>query len=183
MFNFVNEAWVSQKQCGSQNVSNNRKHIQYYLIKDQQGSSLVTGVPQPLQELLGGTVNAAFALHRLHKHCGDLARLYDLPGLLEVAVLRERHPGHDGLEWLPVLALAGERERAHGPAVEAVAEREELDGRAPAGVRRPLELAGELDGRLVGLGAAVGQEGAVREGRLHEPLGEIHLQEEGREGG
>src|SRR5262249_14910290 len=65
---------------------------------------------------------------------------------------------------------AGQRHGAVGPAVEGA---DEGDGARPAGVP-----AGELEGGLEGLGAAVGEEdafGAAARGDLAQALGEIDL--------
>ena len=43
------------------------------LIKDEQSASLVTQLPQALQECLGGHVDATLSLDRLHNDCSSLA--------------------------------------------------------------------------------------------------------------
>ena len=73
--------------------------------------------------------------------------------------------GHHRLEARVILGLGRRRERGVGPAVEAALHRDDLEPArgVPVGP-------GELDGRLVGLGAAVAEEALAAERPLRERL-------------
>ena len=74
-----------------------------------------------------------------------------------------------GLEHLVLLGLAGGVEGGQGPAVERpVGAGHDVAAAAP-------ELAGQLDGRLVGLGTAVAEEGLVRKRMVAEQLRQFDL--------
>ena len=75
-----------------------------------------------------------------------------------------------GAEALQVLRLAAGRDGGQGPAVEGALERDDAEALGVA--VRGMVLAGHLDGRLVGLGAGIGEEHHVREGVLDQALGQ-----------
>src|SRR5690606_32045843 len=119
--------------------------------------------------------HARLALHGLDDERGDLAALGHGRGrerLLERGDVVERDeldPARERLERLAVRGLRRQRERPHGPAVEAALERE--DARASRAARH-------LERRLVGLRARVREEHARALGCLGEreqALGERDL--------
>src|SRR5439155_964624 len=116
---------------------------------------------------------ARFALERLEQHGAGL-RGHGLLQLFDVAKIEKAEPGRERAETLLVLGLPGGGERAQGAAVEGVVEAEDLD---PLGrTFHYMPVAGELDHRLVGLGPAVAEEGALeRRARPGELLGEPDL--------
>ena len=105
----------------------------------------------PAKYSRGGRVDPALALHRLEQHGGHRRVEGSLEGV-------EVDPGHvaeplgQRLERLVLGGLAGGVQRGERAAVEG-AEGAHDDVAAP-----PTELAGQLDGALVGLGAGVGEE-------------------------
>ena len=105
-----------------------------------------------LEELGLAEIDAALALHDLQHHGGGVVvhLLFELGEVVERRVLEAFDDGHEGLT---VLLGEGGAQRPHGAAVEAAHGAHEL---LLAGGE-----AGELDGRLDGLGARVAQEGAV----------------------
>ena len=114
----------------------------------------------PASPLMGSTKSAATA--------SSSVRLERLDRRRDVL-----HPARQRLERLAHVRLAGERERAHRAAVERVDEREHPGARAAG-----LLQSGELERRLVRLGARVAEEHAAllagaRE--ADEPLGELEL--------
>jgi hypothetical protein len=89
---------------------------------------------------------------------------------VDVAVRDEADIHPEGLERLPDGGLARQRQRAHGPAVEAVLRG---DDHRPVGPGMPPD---QLERGLVGLGAGVGQEHpAVGLQQAEQPLGQLHL--------
>src|SRR5204862_4965066 len=98
--------------------------------------------------------NAGLALDRLEHHGAGLRGGGGLQGR-RVAVLEEAEAFGERAEPLLVFRLAGGRERAEGAAMEGVVEAEDLDPlRVAVG---DVEVARELDHRLVRLGAAVAE--------------------------
>ena len=93
---------------------------------------------------------------------------------LGVAERNETHLGQERAEALPVLGLAGDRERAHGAAVETALEGDEFDAIWFA-THHGLIAPRELERRLVGLGARVTEEDLAGEGALGQGLGQKNL--------
>ena len=93
-----------------------------------------------------------------------------------VAVRDEGDVAGQRLERLAVGGLAGERQRAHGAAVEGA-----LGGDQPGAPGAP----GQLEGGLVGLGAGVGEEhpAVPAPSSAEQPLGELDLRAAGEEVG
>ena len=82
----------------------------------------------------------------------------------DVAVRHVRHAGRERLERRPLARLAGERQRAHGAAVERLLRGDDV-GTAGA--------AGHLERGLVGLGARVAEQHPARGAeQLQQPLGQ-----------
>jgi len=96
------------------------------------------------------------------------------PRRLQVGEGDEAHVGEQRAEALPVLGLAGHRQRAEGPAVEALVEGDDLHPARLAAHHR-LVAPRELQGGLVGLGARIAEEDLAREGAPGEGLGEADL--------
>ena len=121
------------------------------LVDHEEDAALVAEPADALEVLGRRRVHAALALHRLEQHRGHrrvegrLERVEVVPGDVPEA-LGQR------LERLVLGGLAGGVERGEGAAVER-AEGAHDDVAAPAA-----ELAGQLEGALVGLGAGVGEE-------------------------
>ena len=71
------------------------------------------------------------------------------------------------------LLLAGGRNRGHGAAMEGIGGGDDFVALRSIGVAAV--LAGQLDGRLVGLGAAVAEEGLIGKGVVAEQLRQFDL--------
>ena len=118
-------------------------------------------------------VDAAFALEDLDADAADVGGERGLE-CGDVVEGDELDVGHDGLEGLAVGGLVRGGDGAHGAAVEAVLEREELRADALAfGAEQAGVRAGELERGLPGFGAGVGEEDAVEAGDLGEAEGEL----------
>ena len=151
------------------------------LVGDQQDAMAVADAADLLQEVGRGDDIAAFALDGLDEDGGDFfgrqdgleELLFDVAGATEregffflraaataaigIGIANVRDAGDKGSEAALLLGLrAGERERAHGAAVEGA---EEADDVLAAGV-----VAGELHGALDGFGAGVAVVEPVRAG-------------------
>ena len=112
--------------------------------------------------------HAALALQRLAEHGAGLGpdEPFDRRRVAELGVheaLGQR------LEALVELGLAGGGDRGQGAAVEGAQQRDHL-----VAARAAVD-AGQLDGRLVGLGAGIAQEHPVGEAVGHEQLGQLDL--------
>ena len=144
-------------------------HAGLHLVEDQQQLVLVGQLAQSFQVAGRRQVDAAFALDRLDQDGTGLA--IDQPGHgLEVAEGGIAEAGQQRLDALVVLRLAGGGERAEGSAMEAV---EHGDDLVAAGLA---VQAGQLDGGLVRLGAAVAEEAlAFPAGAFAEGLGQLAL--------
>ena len=122
-----------------------------HLVENQQQLVLVGQLAQAGQETVGRNADAAFALDRLDHDGGRLVVDQPRHGL-QVAKGGVDEAGHQRPEPLVVLRLGRGRGGAQRPAVEAALERDDLV--ALLGRVQP----GELDRRLVGLGARVAEE-------------------------
>ena len=109
------------------------------------------------QVALGGRDDAALPLGRLQEDGGHVLGDRCLQGL-GVAVGDEADGRAERRERRADRLLAGDRERAHGPAVEAVLGGDEHRGRWSLTLLAPHQL----DRGLVGLGAGVGEEDRAR---------------------
>ena len=139
------------------------------LVDDEQRAVPVRELARGHEEPVGQLDDAGLALDRLDEERGDgvvegcLERLDRRRDVLDAAGQR--------LERLAHVRLAGEGERAHGAAVEAVDEREH----AGAGAARVVQ-ARELERGLVRLGARVAEPGTAvvaRAGEARDALGEL----------
>ena len=129
-----------------------------HLVEDEQSRSCSSASARASLERLGGErPHAALALHRLEEDRGGVGadRLGERLGRREANARDER------LERRALRRLAGDRERAHRPAVERAFERDEPG--APGRLARP------LDRGLDRLGAGVAEEGV----RAAEALGQL----------
>ena len=119
---------------------------------------LVGDPPRGREVALGRDLDAGLALDRLEQDrrgpVGD--RLGERP---LVAVRHEGDVARQRLERLAVGRLGGQRQRAHGAAVEAA-----LGGHDVGAAGAP----GQLERRLVGLGAGVGEEHLARPPRVEQ---------------
>ncbi len=128
------------------------------------------------EELGADEVDAAFALEDLEGDGAEILWIFakGFAQRADVVEGNEFDAGHDGGEGLAVGGLVGRGDGAHGAAVEAVFEGEDLGadlfafGAEQAGVG-----AGELERGLPGFGAGVAEEDAVEAGDLGEALGEF----------
>ena len=107
----------------------------------------------PCEVVAGGRVHAALALHRLEQDRGRRVGSRRRSSVVEVVPRDVAEPLGQRLERLVLGRLAGGVERGERAAVEAAVGADTTTWRP-----RPPELAGELDGALVGLGAGVGEE-------------------------
>ena len=150
------------------------------LVEPQQGAVLAGDLTRPGEVVVRGGDHARLPLERLEDDGRGLVG--DGSGQrIGVAVGHERDVARQRLERLAVGLLGGQRERAHRAAVEGALGGDHV-GAAGA--------SGQLEGRLVGLGAGVGEEhlaGAIewsdarssllnhREEESQQPLGERDL--------
>ena len=141
-------------------------HADLDLVEYEQHVALVAQCAQALQELVAGYVDAALCLDRFDE---------DGTGLLRERLLHRRQVVEVGkvdarqqrFEPLVILGLPRRRDGADGAPVERIVEGEEAELASGDGVA---PLAGELEGRLPGLGAGVAEEHAVGEGVFHQQL-------------
>ena len=147
-------------------------HAGLDLVEDQADAGLVAELAQPGQVPVVGDVHAALALDGLDHDARGVA----VDGALQRAEIVEGdvlEAARQRLEPVVVLLLRGGGDGGERPAVEAAPHRDDV-----AAIARPVllgPLPRELDRRLVGLRARVGEEHAVGEGVLAEELGEVGL--------
>ncbi len=122
-----------------------------HLVDDQQQVALVAQPPHALEELDGGRVDPAFALHRLEEDRGH-RRVDGRLERVEVVPRDVAEPLGQRLERLVLGRLARGVQGGQGAAVEGAVGADDL----VLPVAAP--LAGELQRGLVGLGAGVGEE-------------------------
>ncbi len=135
------------------------------LIDEQESAGGVAEGAARGEELLADRVDATLALDGLDADGAEFAAVAGGELLLEVVDVvegDELDAGDQGIEGLAVLGFVGGRDRAHGAAMEAMLEREDLgsDG-ATLGAEEFGVDAGELERRLPGLGARVAEEDAI----------------------
>src|SRR5205807_473775 len=114
------------------------------LVDDEEGTRLIAELPEPAQVVLVGDVDPALALDALDEHAGG-AVIDRALHRAQVVVGHVLEAGHQWLEAVMVLLLAGGRDRRERAPVERVPRGDELDpvrGDPLAGV-----LPGELEGR------------------------------------
>jgi len=147
------------------------------LIEDEHGADGVAALAEDEQELGRRDVDAALALDRLDDDTARLVRDQGLE-LRDVVVRAVLEPGDHGREGGLVFRVRGRGQSAHAATMKGVVEGDELVLRA-RGVEGASDLAGELDGRLVGLGARVGDKDlrGVAHGAGLEGLGDEELAE------
>ena len=144
-------------------------HAGLHLVHQEQEVVLLAERSDAFDELGRGGDDAALGLDGL-EHDGDgLIREGGLDGGEVVVIGIGKADGHR-VEALLDLLLGGGRAHGQGPAVEALIEGDHF---VAAAVGRAPE-AGDLDHILVGLGAGVGEEGAVAARELGEALGQEH---------
>ena len=133
------------------------------LVQHQQPVVGVAYLAQARQVVVVRDLHAAFAGDRFHQH-GDHVGIVGGNGAyrLEIVVGRAHETLYQWLEAGLHLAVAGGGEGGQGPAVKAAFH--DHDGRA-LDVAGAAVQAGQLDGRLVGLGARVAEEGPVHAGQ------------------
>ena len=141
-----------------------------HFVEHQQQLVLVGQLAQPGQEAVGRNADAAFALDRLDQDRRGFVVDQPRHGV-EIAERGVDEAGHQRPEALVVFRLSGGGDRAHRAAVEAALERDDLVA-AFGGVVQP----GELDRRLVGLGAGIAEERLAAETPFRKGLGPKPLQ-------
>ncbi len=123
-----------------------------HLVDDHQHAALVAERPDALEVVGGRRVHAALALHRFDHHRRDRRDRSPRRARRGRRTRTWRNPSGIGWNGSCLVGLAGRGERGERAAVEAAERRH--DDVAPAAA----ELAGELERRLVGLGARVAEE-------------------------
>ena len=133
-------------------------HAALDLVEDERRLMLGRQFAAGLQKFRCRLLNAAFALDGLQHDAADLV-VHGGTQSFDIVARHEAHALQHGIEIFAVLGLAGERQRAHGAAVERIVERD--DDR----LLRPTDGvsggAHHFQRAFDGLGAAVGEEGAV----------------------
>ena len=118
-------------------------------VEDEGGLMLAAQIPQTAQELRRADVDAAFSLCGLNDH-GAGGRADLLARRRQIVERRESDARQERSKWLPISGLVGNRQRAHGTAVEAAVEGEDLN---LVFSLRSRPLAGKLERALDSLGA------------------------------
>jgi hypothetical protein len=147
-------------------------HARLDLIDEEERPVIVGELPEPRQKPGRRREDAPFAEHRLNEDRGHVGA-HGGGGRLEIAVVDVRHAWQGRPEALAVFRVPGDGDGPEGAAVERVFERDDA-----VAVRLALGeevAAGELDHRLVGLGAGVAEEGPVKAGHRAELLGEAQV--------
>ena len=127
-----------------------------HLVEHQQQVAFVADPPQPLEEARRRGHHAPFTQNRLDENAAGAVVDEPLHGG-EVAVRGILKAGEHRPEALVVFRLGGRRHAAHGAAVKAPLEGDDLVLLAVGPEPH------ELDRRLVGLGARVAEEGLAAE--------------------
>ena len=147
-------------------------HAALDLVQDQERAVGRRQPPRRVQELRRARNHAPFTLHRLQDHRADL-----VAGLREYLLQRRhvvvrdvREAGRIGAESRRVLRLAAGGDREQRAPVEAVERGDHAD--LPLAELVVRIAAGELQRRLVGLGARIAEEHALGERVLDQPLRE-----------
>src|SRR6266545_3313926 len=135
-----------------------------HLVEHQQRALLGGDLPRRLQITRRRYDDPVLPLQRLQDHHGGIHG--DLPGKRpDVPVRHVADIARQRLERLGLGRLAGERQGTHGPAVEPAVGGHHLS---------PPGTPGQLERRLVGLRAGVGEEHPARPiGESQQPLGEL----------
>jgi len=146
-------------------------HADLHLVQQHQNAVAVADFPHPLKISGSGDPDAAFTLDRLQKHAARPSGNRRLQGrqVVEGRVFESlRQRGKARLEFL--LPRRGDR-RQRSP-VEGIPHGDQL---IPAAEPFMAVFPRQLDGRLVGLRAAVAEKNLVREGVLDQHAGEADL--------
>ena len=147
-------------------------HAALDLVKDQKQALVVAKGAQVAQGLPGHRPEAALALDGLDQDGGRLVR----DGRLEGIHVAERHlfeTGRPGAEPFQIFGLAAGGDRGDRPAMEGALEGDDADA---LGLASGVEMAARgLDRALDRLGARIGEEDPVGEGRRAQALGETRL--------
>ena len=147
-------------------------HAALDLVEDQQRVVAIAQLAQPLQELGRGRIDAAFALHRLDDHRAHVVA-HHLRRALEIVERRDADSRHQRPEGRLVFLARGGGQCAEGAAVKRAAERHERGFVRAEMIVRP--FARKLERALVGLGAGICEEDAIREAGVAKLLGETSL--------
>ncbi len=141
-----------------------------HLVEHQQQAEFVADLAEALQELDIGGAHAAFALHRLDQDRGRLRP--DLGAhLVEVAEGAMVEAVDIGRIALEVFLIAGGREGRERAAMERAFEADHAVALRIAEI--VLVFADQLQAAFDRLGAGIGEEDLVGEGRLGQALGEL----------
>ncbi len=135
----------------------------------------VAQLTQAAQVAVVGQVDPAFALHRLHQHGGDVAGLVVRRGGFhrrQVVVGQVLEAFHQRLEAFLHLAVAGGGQGRQGTAVEAVLHHQNARRIAAPVVAVQTR---QLDRRLVGFGAGIGEEHLLHTAQRAQARGQFFL--------
>ena len=147
-------------------------HAGLYLVAHEERSVLPAEPLNALDVALPQRKDAAFALDALDEDgCGVL--VHGLGKGIEVAGRHLLEALGDRLEAVHEIFPAGSCEGGERAAVEAAGQGDDVDG-IPA-LHLGLVAAGQLDGRLVGFGAGVAEEGLAEVGRGKEQASQLKL--------
>ena len=142
-------------------------HADLHLVEDQQDVVGIAELAHPAEEGQLAGMHAPFALQGLKQHGGHpgtagLALRQQTFKCGRVVVGEVAEALHHRLEALVVLGLAGGGDRGQGAAVEAGLGGEDQGPLLRADATHQLAmLAGQLDGRLIGLSAGIAEEHPV----------------------
>lgn len=115
----------SQRGVGVSPESTSPRKTALNLIKDQDGTNLITALAQSNEELRGSHVDTTLTLDGFHNYTACFLRneSLNLRDIIVVAILEARDHGSEGSL---VLGVRGCGESAHGTAMERIVERNEF---------------------------------------------------------
>ena len=138
-------------------------------IEDEEEALFVAPLAYPLQVIVGGDVDAAFALNGFQHDGGGAFRGGGHDGF-HVVVVHMYVAGGKGLEGFLVVGLAGGCDGGEGTPVEGVEGGDNLVGAVAVLLA---VFAGKLEGAFDGLCAAIAKEDSIKAAVVDEGLGQI----------
>ena len=143
-------------------------HAGLNLICDKQRAGGASKIASGLQEFVGHGANAAFALDRFDEDGAEFGGEFRLQ-VVDIVEADKLDSRHHGIERLAVLVFPGRGGGAHGAAVKAVFEGEELRAELHAFAAFQFCVsAGQLERSFVRFGSGVREEGAIHSGGFGE---------------